>query len=104
MSPVTEVSFTSGIEYGNCNVRLVCLVFYMQSYHGRATFVSTIERVVNFIHFWSVTLVNTIKTTSFTPPSVIKLYLYVCIRLYMFRFLANHLQKAYQHCKETTIT
>jgi hypothetical protein len=41
----------------------------------------------------------TIKTTSFTPPSVIKLYLYVCIRFYMFRFLANHLQKAYQHCK-----
>jgi predicted lipase len=37
--------------------------------------------------------------TSFIPPSVIKLYLYVCIRLYMFRFLANHLQKAYQHCK-----
>jgi hypothetical protein len=26
-----------------------------------------------FIHFWSVTLVNTIKTTSFTPSSVIKL-------------------------------
>jgi hypothetical protein len=22
----------------------------------------------DFIHFWSVTLVNTIKTTSFTPP------------------------------------
>jgi hypothetical protein len=54
----------------------------------------------DFIHFWSVTLVNTIKTTSFTPPSVIKLYLYVCIRLYMFRFLGNHLQKAYKHCKE----
>jgi hypothetical protein len=30
---------------------------------------------------------------------MIKLYLYVCIRLYMFRFLANHLQKAHQHCK-----
>jgi hypothetical protein len=29
----------------------------------------------DFIHFWSVTLVNTIKTTSFTPPSVIKLHL-----------------------------
>jgi hypothetical protein len=53
----------------------------------------------DFIHIWSVTLVNTIKTTSFTSPSVIKLYLYVCIRLYMFRFLANHLQKAHQHCK-----
>jgi hypothetical protein len=45
----------------------------------------------------SITII--IKTTSFTPPSVIKLYLYVCIRLYMIRFLANHLQKAYQHCK-----
>jgi hypothetical protein len=55
--------------------------------------------VFYFIHFWSVTLVNTIKTTSFTPPSVTKLYLYVCIHLYMFRFLANHLQKAHQHCK-----
>jgi hypothetical protein len=42
---------------------------------------------------------DAIKTTSFTPPNVIKLYLYVCIRLYMFRFLASHLQKAYQHCK-----
>jgi hypothetical protein len=27
------------------------------------------------------------------------LYLYVCIRLYMFRFLANHLQKVHQHYK-----
>jgi hypothetical protein len=27
----------------------------------------------DFIHFWSVTLVNTIKTTSFIPPSVINL-------------------------------
>jgi hypothetical protein len=53
----------------------------------------------DFIHFWSVTLVNTIKIASFTPPSVIKLYLYVFILLYMFRFLANHLQKAHQHCK-----
>jgi hypothetical protein len=26
----------------------------------------------DFIHFWSVTLVNTIKTASFTPPRVIK--------------------------------
>jgi hypothetical protein len=43
--------------------------------------------------------IDTIETTSFTPPSVIKLYLYVCIRLYMFRFLADHLQKANQHCK-----
>jgi hypothetical protein len=33
--------------------------------------VSRIEEY-DFIHFWSVTLVNTIKTTSFTPPSVIK--------------------------------
>jgi hypothetical protein len=41
----------------------------------------------------------TIKTTSFIPPSVTKLYLYVCIRLYMFRFSANHLQTAHQHCK-----
>jgi hypothetical protein len=41
----------------------------------------------------------TIKTTSLTPPSVTKLYLYVCIGHYMFRFLANHLQKAHQHCK-----
>jgi hypothetical protein len=43
------------------------------------------EVLFDFIHFWSVTLVNTIKTTSFTPPSVIKLYLlfvYV-IKLYL---------------------
>jgi hypothetical protein len=32
----------------------------------------------DFIHFWSVTLVNTIKTTSFTPPSVIKLHCNKC--------------------------
>jgi hypothetical protein len=31
----------------------------------------------DFIHFWSVTLVSTIKTTSFTPPSVIKLHLWL---------------------------
>jgi hypothetical protein len=45
------------------------------------------------------TSTHAIKTTSLTPPSVTKLYLYVCIRLYMFRFLVNHLQKAHQHCK-----
>jgi hypothetical protein len=48
----------------------------------------------DFIHFWSVTLVNTIKTTSFTPPSVIKLYLYVCIRLYMFDVFIYHVMVA----------
>jgi hypothetical protein len=57
----------------------------------------------DFIHFWSVTLVNTIKTTSFTLPSVIKLYLYVYMPLHV-SVLSNHLQKAYQHCTETTIT
>jgi hypothetical protein len=43
----------------------------------------------DFIHFWSVTLVSTIKTTSFTPPSVIKLYLYVYTPLHV-SVLSNH--------------
>jgi hypothetical protein len=52
--------------------------------------------VFNFIHFWSVTLVNTIKTTSFTPPSVIKLHLLFAHAFTCFGFLVNHLQKAHQ--------
>jgi hypothetical protein len=40
------------------------------------------KAVFDFIRFWSVTLVNTIKTTSFTPPSVIKFYL-------LFRFFSK---------------
>jgi hypothetical protein len=50
----------------------------------------------DFIHFWSVTLVNTIKTTSFTPPSVIKLNLLFAHAFTCFGFLVNHLQKAHQ--------
>jgi hypothetical protein len=50
----------------------------------------------NFIHFWSVTLVNTIKTTSFTAPSVIKLHLLFAHAFTCFGFLVNHLQKAHQ--------
>jgi hypothetical protein len=50
----------------------------------------------DFIHFWSVTLVNTIKTTSFTPPSVIKLHLLFARAFTCFGFLVNHLQKAHQ--------
>jgi hypothetical protein len=53
----------------------------------------------DFIHFWSVTLVNTIKATSFTPPSVIKLYLLFVYAFTCFGFLVNHLQKAHQLCK-----
>jgi hypothetical protein len=45
----------------------------------------------------------TIKTTSFTPPSVIKLYLYVYTPLHV-SLLSSHLRKTYQHCEETTIT
>jgi hypothetical protein len=47
---------------------------------------------LDFIHFWSVTLVNTIKTTSFTPPSVIKLHLLFAHAFICFGFLVNHLQ------------
>jgi hypothetical protein len=50
----------------------------------------------NIIHFWYVTLVNTIKTTSFTPSSVIKLHLLFAHALTCFGFLVNHLQKASQ--------
>jgi hypothetical protein len=50
----------------------------------------------DFIHFWSVTLVNTIKTTSFIPPSVIKLHLLFAHAFTCFGFLVNHLQKAHQ--------
>jgi hypothetical protein len=58
----------------------------------------------NFIHFWSVTLVNTIKTTWLTPPSVIKLHLLFAHAFTCFGFLVNHLHKANQLSKETTIT
>jgi hypothetical protein len=50
----------------------------------------------DFIHFWSVTLVNIIKTTSFTPPSVINLHLLFAHAFTCFGFLVNHLQKAHQ--------
>jgi hypothetical protein len=50
----------------------------------------------DFIHGWSVALVNTIKTTSFTPPSVIKLHLLFAYAFTCFGFLVNHLQKAHQ--------
>jgi hypothetical protein len=50
----------------------------------------------DFIHFCSVTLVNTIKITSFIPPSVIKLYLLFAHAFTCFGFLVNHLQKAHQ--------
>jgi hypothetical protein len=40
-----------------------------------------------------------IKTTSFTPPSVIKLYLLSVYAFTCFGFLVNHLQKVHQLCK-----
>jgi hypothetical protein len=55
-----------------------------------------LDQTFNFIHFWSVTLVNTIKTTSFTPPNVIKLHLLFAHAFTYFGFLVNHLQKAHQ--------
>jgi hypothetical protein len=39
------------------------------------------------------------KPTSFTPPSVIKLYLFFVYAFTCFSFLVNHLQKAPQLCK-----
>jgi hypothetical protein len=54
----------------------------------------------DFIHFWSVTLVSTIKTTSFTPSSVIKLHFLFAHAFTCFGFLVNHLQKAHQLFKE----
>jgi hypothetical protein len=42
---------------------------------------------------------DTIKTTSFTPPSVIKLHLLFAYSFTCFGFLVNHLQKAHQLCK-----
>jgi hypothetical protein len=39
---------------------------------------------------------NAIKTTSFTPSSVIKLHLLFAHAFTCFGFLVNHLQKAYQ--------
>jgi hypothetical protein len=42
-----------------------------------------------FIHFGSVTLVNTIKTTSFIPPSVIKLHLLFAHAFTCFGFLVD---------------
>jgi hypothetical protein len=53
----------------------------------------------DFIHFWSVTLINTIKTTSFTLTSAIKLHLLFAYAFKCFGFLVNHLQKAHQLCK-----
>jgi hypothetical protein len=41
-----------------------------------------------------------IKTTSFTPPSVIKLHLLFAHAFTCFGFLVNHLQKAHQHFKD----
>jgi hypothetical protein len=40
----------------------------------------------------------TIRTTSFTPPSVIKFYLLFVYAFTCFGFLVNHLQKAHQLC------
>jgi hypothetical protein len=57
------------------------------------------KKVYDFIHFWSATLLNTIRTTSFTPPSVIKLYLLFVYAFTCFGFLVNHLQKGHQLCK-----
>jgi hypothetical protein len=45
----------------------------------------------------------TIKIISITPPSVIKMYLYVYMPLHV-SVDNNHQQKANQHRKETTIT
>jgi hypothetical protein len=45
----------------------------------------------------------TIKIISITPPSVIKIYLYVYMPLHV-SVDNNHHQKANQHRKETTIT
>jgi hypothetical protein len=55
----------------------------------------------NFIHFWSITLVNTIKTTSFTPPSVIKLHLLFAHAIKCFVFLVSEdgLLKKPKHVK-----
>jgi hypothetical protein len=46
--------------------------------------------VFDFIHFWSVILVNNIKTTSFTPPSVIKLHLLFAHAFTCFGLLVNY--------------
>jgi hypothetical protein len=47
----------------------------------------------------TVNWIISIKTTSFTPPSVIKLYLLFVYAFTYFGFLVNHLQKAHQLCK-----
>jgi hypothetical protein len=74
--------------------------------HFRSALLNGAEHLhsFDFIHFWSVTVVSTIKTTSFTPPSVIKLHLLFAHSFTCFGFLVNHLQKAHQFLKETTIT
>jgi hypothetical protein len=55
-----------------------------------------------FYSFWSVTLDDTIKIISITPPSVIKMCLYVYMPLHV-SVDNNHHQKANQYDKETTI-
>jgi hypothetical protein len=60
--------------------------------------VSTFLLQVWFYSFWSVTLVDTIKIISITPPSVIKMYLYAYMPLHV-SFDNNHHQKAKQHRK-----
>jgi hypothetical protein len=52
---------------------LMCFPFFYC--HCLWLFVMWVTISFDFIHFWSITLVNTFKTTSFTPPSVIKLHL-----------------------------
>jgi hypothetical protein len=60
--------------------------------------------VFDFIHFWSVTLVNTIKTTSFIPPSVIKLHLLFAHAFTWFTKKPKHVKAcANNKCKMITV-
>jgi hypothetical protein len=77
------------------------IIWYVETTEKATLYTASLLRRREDSHWTmlNMTYFTTIKTTSFTPPSVIKLHLYVCIRLNMFRFLANHLQKAHQHFK-----
>jgi hypothetical protein len=77
------------------------LCFYLQYRPAERFFFSPC--IPRICRYWSVTLIDTIKIISITAPSVIKMYLYVCMPLHV-SVNINHHQKANQHRKETTIT
>jgi hypothetical protein len=55
----------------------------------RRSALAKILTVFDFIHFWSVTLVNTIKNNLLYSAQCDQVTFIVCTRLYMFRFFSK---------------